>query len=213
MIIVIDGYNLLKAIFPRVKGRLDKQRDQLIRQLGFYKKQKSDTIKGIVLVFDGGRISRATREVRAGIVVIFSEQKMSADDWIIDYVERNQNKELMLVTRDRELIAQCRKHNVEVLKVMDFYRIMQTRLLERVESDLQADQSGADQSGADVQKYERDDEIHEIDSEALDLLMEQASVDLSEKEEDRSQVSDSRKGRADTPSKKEKKRLAKLKKL
>ena len=155
MIIVIDGYNLLKAIFPRVKGKLDKQRDQLIRQLGFYKKQKSDTSKGIVLVFDGGRISRATREVRAGVVVIFSGQKMSADDWIIDYVERNQDKELMLVTRDRGLIAQCRKHNVEVLKVMDFYHIMQTRLLEGVESDLLAyksvdGQSEADSSGSGV---------------------------------------------------------------
>ena len=40
MILVIDGYNLLRHLFLKEKGKLDKQRKQLIRNLGFYKKKK-----------------------------------------------------------------------------------------------------------------------------------------------------------------------------
>jgi len=191
MIIVIDGYNLLKAIFPREKGRLNKQRDKLIRQLGFYKKQKSDTIKQIVIVFDGGRISRATREIIGGIVVVFSGQKQSADDWIVDYVDRNKEKELMLVSRDRELIQNCKKRNVEVLKVLDFYSIMQERLLEGVEQDLIGGKEGAES----IKKYNRS-KNGDIESEALDILMENAPLDSYEKEDDFLGEKEKRKGRS-----------------
>ena len=230
MIVVIDGYNLLKAIFPKEKGRLNNHRDQLIRQLGFYKKQRIDekssesrgtgTIKDIVIVFDGGRIGRATREIRNGVVVVFSGQKQSADDWIIDYVERNKNRELMLVTRDRELIGKCQRYGVEVLKVLDFYDIMRNRLLEGVGEDIQKS------SDDTVRKYEQNfeddsEEVEEIDSESLDLLMEQAS-NFKEKDESIEDLLNGslqvdlihkKKGEARKKSKKEKKRLSRLKKL
>ena len=208
MIIIIDGYNLLQQIFPHVKGRLDKQRAQLIRQLGFYKKERADKIKDIVIVFDGGYIRRATREVRGGVTVIFSGQRMSADDWIADYVERKKGKDLMLVTRDRELIERCKKNNVEVLKGTDFYDIVQSRLLQSVELKLIKDVGDGG-----VKKYEHDKGIDEIESEALDLLMEQAPVDFYEKEDVQKAADEKKKGRSQTPSKKEKKRIAKIKKL
>ena len=74
MILVIDGYNLLKQIFPGIKESLEKQRLQFIRQLSYYKSKKTD-IKDIVVVFDAGPSSHATREVRSGIVVVYSGQK------------------------------------------------------------------------------------------------------------------------------------------
>ncbi|MBU1007544.1 NYN domain-containing protein [Candidatus Dependentiae bacterium] len=200
MILIIDGYNLLKHIFPRVKSGLSKQRDKLIYQLGFYKKQKADGIKELVLVFDGGSWGRATRETRSGIVVVFSGQKQSADDWIIDYAERNKNKELMLVTRDRELIRQCQKRSVEALNVSDFYEILQNTVLEEVGQDLKKRGVGG------VQKY------GEIESEALDFLMEQAPVGAYDKE-DTIDVPGKKKGRKETPSKKDRKRISKIKKL
>lgn len=212
MIIVIDGYNLLKAIFPKEKGRLDKQRRRLISQLGFYKNQRRETIKQIVLVFDGGLVGRATREIRDGIVVVFSGQKQNADDWIVDYVERNKEKELMLVSRDRELIQKCKKHNVEVLKVFDFYKIMQERLLESVEQDLIKDKQSEEKTDT-IKKYKKESTSKngEIESEALDILMEQAPVDFYEKEDVIKE--ERKKGRSRIKSKKEKKRISKLKKL
>jgi len=214
MILIIDGYNLLKHIYPHEKGKLGKQRDKLIHQIGCYKSKKVDEIKEIVIVFDGGPWSHATRDISSGIVVIFSGRKKNADEWIIDYVERNKEKELMLVTRDRELIRQCKKQNVEVLSGVDFYEVAQKVVLEGFEQDLAQDK----ESGL-VQKYEPKDTVKdevlgnsEIDSESLDILMEQASVDLYKKE-DKVPAGGKKKGRSHTLSKKEKKRISKLKKL
>jgi len=208
MVVVIDGYNLLRAIFPKVKGKLDKQRRQLIKQLGYYKKRREGKIKDIVVVFDGGRLGRATREIRGGVVVVFAGHKRSADDWIVDFVDRKKDRELMLVTRDRELIEKCRKLNssIEVIRGVDFYKIMQERLLEEVGEDLERD---ADEGG--VKKYKRD----EVASEALDLLMEQAPLDLYEKvdEVDVGDEKSRKKGKERKASKKEKKRSSKLRKL
>ena len=74
MIILIDGYNLLKQVFPHIRGKLDAQRKFFVQQLGFYKHKKAKDIKDIIVVFDGGQLSHATREVWDGIVVIFSGQ-------------------------------------------------------------------------------------------------------------------------------------------
>jgi predicted RNA-binding protein with PIN domain len=213
VIIVIDGYNLLKAVFHRVKGKLDKERQQLIRNLGFYKKLRPK-ISDIVLVFDGGYSSRATREIRGGVVVIFSGQKQDADHWIIDYVERNKNKEITLITRDRELIDSCKKQakslELEVVYSVDFYEIMQKALLKEVEQDLK--KGVASES---VKKYKKD-EIGGLnppaDSDALDLLMEQTPLDLYEKD-DEVCTGSAKRGKSRKLSKKERKRQERLKKL
>jgi hypothetical protein len=206
MIIVVDGYNLLKHVFHRVKGRLDKQRKQLIKELGFYKKKKSK-LSEIVLVFDGGRESRATREILSGITVIFSGQQESADDWIVEYVELHKEQVIILVTRDRELISRCKSENLESsagevtpLNVVDFYDIVQNELLKEIGTEMQVRSEGA------VKKYE------DGKSEALDILMEQASVEAYEKK-DELPVAKKKKGRTRTPSKEEKKLIAKLDKL
>lgn len=209
MIIVVDGYNLLKQVFPREKGKLDIHREQLIRQLGFYKKQRADKVKEIILVFDGGYQARATREIRHGVVVIFSGQKRSADEWIIDYVERNKEKEIMLVTRDREIIDTCRKYGAEPLHVVDFYDIVQSRLLELVEQEMTRDSSQATHSSAT--KYEHKHSARQIESEAPDLLMEQAPLDAYKKDDE--PPVERKKGKSHRPSKDEKRRMKKIKKL
>lgn len=203
MIIIVDGYNLLKHLFPKEKGKLDKHRDLIVSQLGFYKKKKA-TIKEIVLVFDGGHWAHATREIRHGITVIFSGQKQNADDWIVDYVGRMKGEELMLITRDKELISRCSKW-VEAISVVDFYDIVQNALLDEVYVDMK------EGSETGLKKYEQEDKVGvpEIESEALDVLMKQVSLEGYDKLDERV-VS---RQKQDTPSKKDKKRLSKIKKL
>lgn len=199
MIIVVDGYNLLKHVFHRVKGKLDRQRRQLIKELGFYKKKK-DKLSAIVLVFDGGRESRATREIVSGITVVFSGQHESADDWIVDYVERHSGKEMMLVTRDRELISRCQNVcEVASLNVVGFYDIVQNELLEEVGTEMQVRDEGG------IIKYK------DGESEALDILMEHAPMEVYEKSD--IPVVAKKKGRDRTPSKREKILIEKLRKL
>jgi predicted RNA-binding protein with PIN domain len=204
MIVIVDGYNLLKHLFPKEKGKLDKHRDLIVSQLGFYKKKKEGKIKEIVLVFDGGHWSHATREIRHGITVIFSGQDQNADDWIVDYVERMKGEELLVVTRDKELISRCSTY-AEAVSVVDFYDIVQNVLLDEVSEDLKK----SSESG--IKKYEQEDKVGvpEIHSEALDVLMKQISLEGYDKLEER--VASRQK--TETPSKKDKKRLSKIKKL
>jgi hypothetical protein len=181
MIIVIDGYNLLHHVFPGAKGKLTKQRDALIRHLGFYKSKKNHEI---VIVFDGGVIGRAMREIHKGIVVIESGQKSSADDWIVDYIERSKHHDFLLVSRDRELAHRCKAlADVDIIDAKDFYDLIQGYVLEDVEQKLNTSRLDG------VEKFEFDDnddelELGEIDSQALDILMSQADMGTFLKDKD-----------------------------
>ena len=216
LIVIIDGYNLLKQLFPGQKESLGMQRKQLVKQLGYYKKKKGKEIKEIILVFDGGFFRHATREVHSGIAVIFSGQKNSADEWIFNYVKKHKEKEILLVTMDKELIGNCQQYGVDAISVFDFYKIMQNGLLKEAEKDFEA-RKVADA----VQKYETDFEMSgnnekmpQIDNKALDMLMEQSTINIGhEKKDDIYSDKKARKSRSQKPSKKEKKIYKKIKKL
>jgi len=210
MKIIIDGYNLLRNIYHKEKGKLEKQRDLFIRQLGIYRNKKGNDL---IVVFDGGLFGHATREIRSGVVIIFSGQKASADDWIFNYVQNNPNEELLLVTYDRQLKDRCKRFGADSLGVNEFYSILQDCLLGEVESDLKKDVS----IGENIEKYEIDEHADFpkfnklIDSEALDLLMSQ--TDLSQYTKDDSKNGSRKIKKSYSLSKKEKKVYKKLKKL
>ena len=213
MIIVIDGYNLLKQVFPRIKNQLEKQRQQLIHQLGYYKTQKAKTIKEIVLVFDAGPFGHATREIRSGIVIIFSGQNSCADTWIIDYIERSKSKEILLITRDRKIIESCKQSNVHSMGVFEFYDIVKNCFLEEIEQ-----QFPTENNNGNIQKYKQieSNTPQNINNKALDLLMEEASLEISKDKDDEDLPNLKRRkkaGKTHTLSKKEKRRYSKIKKL
>lgn len=215
MILLIDGYNLLKQVFCHVKGKLDKQRKQLVKELGFYKHKKED-IKDIIVVFDGGLFNHATREIKHGVVVIFAGQKQSADDWILHHIEKNKNREFLLVSMDRELKQKAGKFGVDSINVFDFYKLLQSCLQDDVEKLFTPVGDG------ELKKHSHDKvDIFEnceqkVDTEALDLLMEEASLNypgFEKKENYQNDDSLERKGSSKTVSKKEKHYRAKIKKL
>ena len=200
MVLLIDGYNLLKSVYSHHKGRLDKQREQLIRQLGYYKEKKS-AIKDIIAVFDGGIFPHPSREVHNGIVTIFAGYKSNADRWIIGYVDRNQHREIMVITRDREIIRKCESLGAQILSTHEFYDLFQNALLEDV-----AEQQSDD---GDTKRFDGE---QDESSDALDILMEQASLQAFDKNEEEYAQPD-RKGASHHLSKKDKKRLKKIEKL
>jgi predicted RNA-binding protein with PIN domain len=124
MIILIDGYNLLKQIFPLKKHILDAQKNLFIQKLGAYKNHKNAQIHEIIVVFDGGASTHATRTVKYGIVILYSGIKSSADDWIIDFTTHNKTKELLVVTLDRKLRDIVQNNNADCMSVYDFYTLM-----------------------------------------------------------------------------------------
>jgi len=207
MIVIIDGYNLLKQIFPGVKENLDKQKKIFIQELAFYKSKKQE-VKEIVVVFDGGLLLHATREIHQGIVVVYSGIRNCADNWIINFVARNRPKQILVVTLDRKLKASCEKMGADNISVYDFYQIMQKNILNDAQESL-------NHQGTDFKKLNHldfDDLKKDVDNKALDLLMKQASIRIPE-EKAECNNNHRRKGKSYTPSKKEKMIYKKLKKI
>jgi predicted RNA-binding protein with PIN domain len=111
MIILVDGYNLLKKIHgPLVT---DVQRSAFVNLLGAYLKRRSHKLH---VVFDGGPCINPLREKQKGVSVWYSGEHQSADDLIISYVHEHKNKEFLVVTLDREIrqkVGQCRAETMD----------------------------------------------------------------------------------------------------
>jgi predicted RNA-binding protein with PIN domain len=215
VIIIIDGYNLLKQIFPHVKGRLDPQRDMFVRQLGCYKHIKLGDISEIIVVFDAGPFSHATREIKHGIVVMFAGQKSTADDWIIEYVQKHRNEELLVVTNDRKIVLSSEHCNATTLSSNDFYQILQRVLFEeRFEDSLPKVKLSSDiKKFEDADYFDKNlDGLGQCDDKTLDMLMEQSSFNLQNKDES-IPYSPKKERKPYELSKKEKRIYSKLKKL
>lgn len=215
MIIIIDGYNLLKHVFPGSKNNLTKHKSIFIQQLAYYKSKKGQDIQEIIVVFDAGPMNHATRSIKSGITIVFSGVKSSADNWILHFVERNKNKGILIVTLDRNLQEECNKLGADWISVYDFYKIIQNFLLEEVSSQ------SLDQlpNGTSYKKYEsmplETETTHEkiVDQKAFALLMNEAILQQSEIKKDDIEEASPRKSKSYTLSKKEKRIQAKIKKL
>jgi|GEM_PF-1030139 len=220
MIVIIDGYNMLRQIFPGNKGKLDIQQKHLIQQLARYKACKKSVISDVIIVFDAGPLHHATREVHNGVVVMFSGQKSSADEWIIEYVKKNKAHEIIVVTKDRAIIQACGQYNAEALDGSSFLQLVSNTIATQ---DHTQNNTKIPLYDKQIKKFEQtqsfyDDEILEADSkinkQKLDFLMQQESFFIPEKDHiDQQDKSSSRKSAAQSLSKKEKKIYAKLKKL
>ncbi len=214
MILVIDGYNLLKQIFYKQKDVLHEQREELIKQLGCYFEKKKDDIALIIIVFDAGPYLYATRNVYNSVVEIYSGQRSTADDWIAKFVEKNKHKSLLLVTMDKELINRCENFGADTMSVNEFYSILQDALLENGIEDVHQKKVPKE-----IKKLEKedvwgyDDKKSSINSEALDFLMQQEDFHHEKKESLEDKYCGRKKGNSHKLSKKERKKQAKIKKL
>ena len=208
MIIVIDGYNLLRQVFPGASRLTDRQRQRFIAELGAYRQLRSNEI---VLVFDSGPTHHATREIARGVIIIFSGQKRSADEWIIDFMQRNKGKELLLVSGDRKLIEACAEFDVDSIDVASFYQLLQGALAQSPEFIAEQEE------GEWVHKYEHDEPLFgdqfldEKTRRELDLLMMQADIRRHPKIDE--EGARPRKRVSKKPSRQEKRMIKKIKKL
>ena len=93
MILLIDGYNLIKNVLG-VSSITSKDKSDFIRKLDSYAKQKNHKV---ILVFDGGGYSFPFTEKIGLVKVIYSGYKQSADDFIKNYIKENKNQNLLLL--------------------------------------------------------------------------------------------------------------------
>lgn len=194
MIIVIDGYNVLKQALSKVEIP-STAKDHFIKQLSQYAKKKGHAI---VIVFDGGSTERPDKERIEGISVVHSGFGESADDWIKRYMQQHKGHDLLLVSTDRELGTCVKRIGITCIDAMDFYRLLQESFLSHNKS--------AVMQGNLIKTADR--EIPELDE-----LMKESSRIVHAKLDDIITSNKMRKSASHMVSKKEREMLKKLKKL
>lgn len=209
MIIIVDGYNLLKQVFyyspAKIKGDIDKIRSRLINNLALYKQKKGHEV---IVVFDGGSTSKATREISNGIVTIFSGYKKSADEWILEYIEKHSPGEFLLVTNDRKLIDLAKKFGSDSLDVFSFHQIVLSSIGEMEQKEMLKKSNISN-----VQKYSYEDDLEaENKWNVLDFLIAQSDVSKYSKDDLEKELV-SEKDKSHQPTKEEKRIFKKIKKL
>ncbi len=190
MIIIIDGYNLIKhANTTQMIGKAD--RKAFLKMISRYSKKKKHKL---VVVFDGGDSSWPYREVVAGVVVIYSGSRETADSVIMSYIDDHHAEELLVVSSDNEIGCFAGQREVVSIGSEEFYYLLKEALW--VQKNLSSDVLV---------------EIDEnIDDEDIDEIMEAASVRVPIKQEDMQRFQRSQKKRF---SKRDRVLLEKLKKL
>ncbi|MCL4229679.1 NYN domain-containing protein [Candidatus Dependentiae bacterium] len=196
MIIIIDGYNLLKQVMPgEVIG--DHERERFIQQLCEYARKKKHSV---VLVFDGGSYVRPTKEIKGNVQIVYSGHHESADDYIHRYVEKHKSYDMLLISSDRELrrkVAACAA--VEAIHPEEFYRLFLQELRRTPEQARESRKSKLLKTSQE--------ENTEVDA----LMAEFSALKPMQKGEDG--IHDLREKKLHQKSKKERKLLTKIKKL
>lgn len=218
MIIIIDGYNLLKRIHPYKNNTLNIEKKILLKKLSIYKKLKSNTIKEIIIVYDGGIFKHASRVVYEGISVIESGKKYSADEWIISYLDRDYLTNLMVVSDDNEIIVKCHQHKVFTLDVLSFAEVVETNYKEFLSQKTNSETLNQISSLLEKYSHEEDEfsgtELASRYNHAyVDSLMEEATLMRNQESEKEEIIHPTRAAKKQTHSKKEKDIIKIIKKV
>ncbi len=191
MIILIDGYNVLRAVLRGRKGS-DRERDQFLALLGRYAKQKKHKL---VVVFDGGSYEWPHKERQHGVHVVFVGFNETADDYIKRYIKDHSAKDIVLASSDRELQSAAAHEQLPVIGGYTFYTFVQEAI---------AGNASDDPTATALVKTA----LHE--DQELDTLMQEASKQVPVKSED---VIEKQPAQAQKKSKKERALIRTIKKL
>lgn len=170
MIIILDGYNILKRQKDVLIGNAE--REAYIKKLMAYSKKKGHTI---VLVFDGGPHLWPSGEWHGNVYVVYAGEKESADTVIVHYIYDNKGKIMLLVTSDRAIIFSARLSHVEAIDGEMFGAYMTEALRQQ---DIRTIQQSRRNPPV---VYKMDTEVGD---ENIDTLMQQYSHAIENKDDD-----------------------------
>ncbi len=174
---------------------LEDQRTWLIKMLTAYARKKKNNI---LVVFDGGPFYWPSEQKKNKYVtIVFSGQKMDADEYLKEYILDNKINEILLVTDDRQIADVAHEYSKPSIGSKHFYNLVQDAL------SVQA-----------LKKPEKP-QISKLpgrpEHEMLDALMQEAAkIQSPEKSEDTHMLAQKRKQKL---SRHEKKMMKLLKKL
>jgi len=165
MIILVDGYNFLKSI-TGTKFINDRQMNDWLSKFEQYMQKRANRV---LLVFDAGPSFFASCEKVGSVEVCYAGQHQTADDWIKVWLEKNNQKDILLVSSDREIRFWAHQLGVVSISSQDFYKIFNEVLQEQ-----QIIEKVPDFTLYKIKK----NESNELMDEYLDKLMESAYFDI-----------------------------------
>lgn len=119
MKIIIDGYNLMYRM--EITGTLERKREKMIDELTQF---LSVNPNEMLVVFDGTNNPSAHRgkEVKNGIKIFYSAQGETADDYIMDMIEKRTGKAKthLVVSSDRKITNFAVKHFMKIMTSDEF---------------------------------------------------------------------------------------------
>lgn len=189
MKVIIDAYNVLHQV-TKHDHISEQERKHFINQLTAYAKKRGNAV---VIVFDGGPFLFPSTSYHKEITIIYSGPKDSADTMILRYIKEHTSHNMVLVSSDRELCKAAQYYHVESIDAKDFYNV----IMEPAQKSVSKTQEQAIKTG-------------DADS-IVDMLMMQTGV--KKKLEDIEDPVLDRQSPAEKLSKKERKRMHKIKKL
>jgi predicted RNA-binding protein with PIN domain len=173
MVILVDAYNLLHVIFDdfaRSDGK--KARSWLITMLARYARAKRDTVSEIRIAFDAGPFRHRYREVKSGVVVVYSGTASTADEVIIAWAHEERGR-AVVVSHDRRVQDQSCEAGARVVDGEAFWMVVR-EVLER-------DNQTVSYDSYDVVHYENDDDSNELPD---DIVLMMCSGRVEHKPED-----------------------------
>jgi len=194
MIIVIDAYNLLRAVPPYKKTITDKERVQFIARLGAYGRKKGHKM---VIVFDGGPYEWPQKESHKTVLIMYSGINLKADDCIKEYMDQHREQDVLLVSSDSELNRYAAQRSIASIDSVAFAQLVKQAF-----------------SDTDTLRLVHDDSVTKLaqgGNPDIDELMRQASKKVPVKSED--VVQKNHVSKKLQPAKEERRLLKKLGKL
>lgn len=129
--VILDAYNVIHKV-PALEKMLDvnleASRNALINYCRRFRELKGN-IARMILVFDGARrrgsLWKNVMTYEEGCEIIFSDTDQSADDKIIELLEKLDRPEASLVVSSDNYVANnARAHQVRVLSVQEFNAVV-----------------------------------------------------------------------------------------
>ena len=127
--LLIDGYNLLHAIFHDSSSTsLEEQRGALLQQLRPYQESKSVPM---TVVFDGSQDHALfhPRDRHGAIEIVYTHKGQRADDWIMAECESHPGA-YIVITNDREIVRHVEGSSCLVLSCQEFLSRLRANIQE-----------------------------------------------------------------------------------
>lgn len=176
MIILIDAYNMIKQVL-RISWVSQAQRTECIGKLRRYAQRRKHRV---VLVFDGGPYQWVHSEHLGDVQVVYSGIRITADQYIQQYIDEHKRSDLLLVSDDHELVMHASQYEIPSIASEGFYVLVlnntkRTSTKQPLQSSTQAE--GQTENFVDIDQLMRnaskDVTIKDVDREILahnDLL-------------------------------------------